>query len=347
LIPQIQKLDFGKIYFYLYHSISEKEKVNITLRIREYPFIKCNEFEIVWIDCNSNIKKDFIAARRINVGAIYNYSVVYATIDNILTANFSNFFESLSEITSLDNADNKEILLENFVLNTIIDSYREKICYSIPLNEECYDDSLERECLRPCSYELEEESDDDINEGEVELTKEECMKKIESLILYYISSFKEAPPREKLESLISGKIILRESRLSRLVINNNLQIILSDYNETEIKLHPLAKTIYILFMLHPEGIILKNMGDYRSEIENIYNIILPTRDEAQFIKSIDSLVNPIDGSLSQKISCIKRVVCNTILDSSINNKYYIDGERGYKYHIRLDTNMITLPACFR
>lgn len=345
MIPQIQKLEFGKIYFFLNFPLSKSQKFSITTIMNENSFMIQNRYEIVWIDCNNSLQKNFIAARRINVGAIYNYSTLTGSIEDILSTDYNAFFESLSDITSLDNAENKEIFLDRFDAN--IKFCREKVCYFIPPKEECYDNSMNGECLDTCSYELAEESDDDANEGEAELTKEECMKKIESLILYYISNFKEAPPREKLESLISGKIILRESRLSRLVVNNNLQIILSDYNETEIKLHPLAKTIYILFMLHPEGIILKNIGDYRSEIENIYNIILPARDDAQFRKSIDSLVNPIDGSLAQKISCIKRVVCNTILDSSISHKYYIDGERGYKYHIGLDSDMIILPACFR
>jgi hypothetical protein len=38
----------------------------------------------------------------------------------------------------------------------------------------------------------------------------------------------------------------------------------------EIKMEPLTKAVYLLFLNHPEGILFKHLPDYRQELANIY-----------------------------------------------------------------------------
>jgi hypothetical protein len=42
--------------------------------------------------------------------------------------------------------------------------------------------------------------------------------------------------------------------LSKLVIDNNNRIFLPDFGNIEIKLRPLEKALYILYLNHPEGL---------------------------------------------------------------------------------------------
>ena len=45
-------------------------------------------------------------------------------------------------------------------------------------------------------------------------------------------------------------------KLSRLTITKDFTIILSDYNK-EVKMEPLIKSVYLLYLNHPEGIAFK------------------------------------------------------------------------------------------
>ena len=58
-------------------------------------------------------------------------------------------------------------------------------------------------------------------------------------------------------------------RISRLTITKDGTMMLSDYGK-EVKMEPLVKAVYLLFLKHPEGIAFKSLPDYRKELTNIY-----------------------------------------------------------------------------
>ena len=55
----------------------------------------------------------------------------------------------------------------------------------------------------------------------------------------------------------------------------------------EIKMEPLVKSVYLLFLKHPEGIMFKCLPEYREELAQIYNRIRPygltERAESPFV----------------------------------------------------------------
>ena len=59
------------------------------------------------------------------------------------------------------------------------------------------------------------------------------------------------------------QLIHPDNRLSRMVITKDYRIILPDYNDMEIRMEPLVKAVYLLFLKHPEGILFKYLPDYR------------------------------------------------------------------------------------
>ena len=52
-----------------------------------------------------------------------------------------------------------------------------------------------------------------------------------------------------------------KAQLSRLVITKDHRILLPDYNDIEVKMEPLVKAVYFLFLNHPEGIVVKELTD--------------------------------------------------------------------------------------
>lgn len=132
--------------------------------------------------------------------------------------------------------------------------------------------------------------------------------------------------------------------LSRLLVRSNGDLFLSDYNVT-ISLTPLQKTVYIFFLLKPNGILFKELSDYRKELENIYLRISNRSDLETMKKSIDDLVNPHTNSMSEKCSRIKEAFTKKFTEEIAIN-YCIDGGRSERKTIGLDRKLISFEEPF-
>ena len=61
-----------------------------------------------------------------------------------------------------------------------------------------------------------------------------------------------------------------EELFPQLVVTEDYRIMLADEADTEVKMEPLVKAVYLLFLSHPEGIVLKCLPDYRKELTQLY-----------------------------------------------------------------------------
>lgn len=122
--------------------------------------------------------------------------------------------------------------------------------------------------------------------------------------------------------------LLRPERpISRIYITHDYRIFLPEFHDVEVQLRPLAKSVFILFLRHPEGIVLKEMGNHFLELMQIYSAILgPKFREAEAKISIRRICNPLDNSINEKISRIHEAL-RKILDETIAMQYFIQGKR--------------------
>lgn len=170
---------------------------------------------------------------------------------------------------------------------------------------------------------------------------------IGQLVLNYISLTHDDPKELLGDSLTSASpLIFTSQELSPLQIDNDLRLRLSLYHNAEIRLHPLSKALYILFLLHPKGIELRNIDQHRDELEQIYDIVMPGRDIDASQDIIDNVMNPLSGTLLQNLSRIKRFFKTVIMDDELAANYYITGRRGEAYQITLPRNLVSLPRIF-
>ena len=114
-----------------------------------------------------------------------------------------------------------------------------------------------------------------------------------------------------------------DQQLPRLIITRNYRIFLGD-ERNEVHLEPLVKSVYLLFLKHPEGIIFKDLPDYRKELALIYNKVRPWGLTDRALKSIEDVTNPMLNSINEKCARIRRTFI-TMLDSSVAEQYYIKG----------------------
>lgn len=194
---------------------------------------------------------------------------------------------------------------------------------------------------KDCAISEEEEEEKEVLS--IEMQRIADLKAIQAQILNYVTTY-HADPSQLMQTLLTGKIVInKENKLSPIVVNKDIKIVLQNYNEVVVEMPALCRTIYILFLNHPEGIELRNISDYREEIEDIYTVVMPGRNEEKAKQSINNLLNPFANTLNETISKIKRCFNSCIINKEIARNYYITGKRGEKYRVPLDPSLITLP----
>ncbi|MFW6272516.1 MAG: hypothetical protein ACOC2U_01895 [bacterium] len=152
---------------------------------------------------------------------------------------------------------------------------------------------------------------------------------------------------EKEDALNAFIEILRRETLgeqdvsfSPLKIDEKFNLHLPSYG-TSIKLTPLEKTAYFLFLNHPEGIMFCDLPDYRNEVAEIYKNVNNRLSLRNSQKSIEKLVNPISNSMSEKLSKVR----NSFLfhhDESIVEPYIVIGERGGPKKVKIDRELVII-----
>ena len=127
-------------------------------------------------------------------------------------------------------------------------------------------------------------------------------------------------------------------KLSRLTITKDYSILLTDYNK-EVKLEPIVKAVYLLFLNHPEGIAFKYLPDYRDELADIYQKIKPFGLTDRAVRSIEDVTNPLLNSINEKCSRI-RAAFQAEVDASLVDQYVIIGKSGEAKKIALPRDLV-------
>jgi len=133
--------------------------------------------------------------------------------------------------------------------------------------------------------------------------------------------------------------INEEEMLPRLLVAEDHKIMLVDKASREVKMEPLVKAVYLLFLMHPEGIVFKCLPDYRKELAKIYSEISPSGLSLRVQRSIEDVTNPLLNSINEKCARIRKAF-TTMLDGKVAERYYIKGRRGEAKKISLPRDMV-------
>ncbi len=129
-------------------------------------------------------------------------------------------------------------------------------------------------------------------------------------------------------------------KFSRITITKDCTVLLTDYDNKEVKMEPMTKAVYLLYLRHPEGIAFKQLPDYRKELADIYNRIKPLGLNDRVLKSIEDVTNPLLNSINEKCSRVKAAFL-PLVDASLVDHYYIIGKGGEEKKIILPRNLVT------
>jgi len=173
------------------------------------------------------------------------------------------------------------------------------------------------------------ESDQSFSPEDVELAqeiKEKILKLQESGSLRLLNDILE-------------EVLVSQPRLSTLFITDDYRFFLKDYEMREVKMSPLPKALYLLYLQHPNGILFKELSDYHDELLSIYKNLTTHEDPDKMMQSIRAMTDPLNNSVNEKCSRIRAAFLEVISDKLADN-YYITGSRGEAKKIKLNRSLV-------
>ena len=139
------------------------------------------------------------------------------------------------------------------------------------------------------------------------------------------------------------ELIEEKPTLSRLVVDKDFRIILPDYNNIEIKMSPLPKAVYLLFLLHPEGIPFKKLDYCFPELHDLYMLVGNREIEENIFNSIADITDPTKNSINEKCARIREAFLRHF-DTNYAQYYYITGKRGEPKKVTLPRELVDLQG---
>lgn len=376
--PNLQDLKYGIIYLYCDRRLSSRSQ-----GIEDVVNKLVRPMQVEWV--NEPGREDLLLiARRFNVGNIGHYATVSLSLS--LMNNSGVWLEAIHHfadvLMGLDDMGDGDIVLseEDFGaicfdmcpsgsasslpapqdhtrveasrkgnrwarfhqrLRNIMTSVKDEIV----LCDESQDKATVDYCKDIAEPELDilqEEENDEVLK--IEQERKQALERIKREIVNYIAHYHD-DPQELMKELLRGKVVVGQP--GRVLVNGDMKIVLPEYDEMEIKMPALCRTLYILFMKNRKqgnkGIVLKNMDEFRDEILEIYGLVKPGASERRVKQSAGNLCDPFSDSLNQTISRINRCIKNVITDKELAKAYTITGMKGQPYSIALAPEYIELP----
>jgi len=164
--------------------------------------------------------------------------------------------------------------------------------------------------------------DTDWSEKNIEIVKEELN----------LTPQKDESPTPPI-TLTSQHYFVDKEAISSLYITDDYKILLPEYDEIEIKLSHLTKSIYFLF-LGNEAISLKNLDYYENELLNIYKHISNQENYDKMAQSVKDVVNVDTNAIYVHLSRIKSAFYSKF-EWDIADIYCISGIRNEPKRIRI------------
>lgn len=148
---------------------------------------------------------------------------------------------------------------------------------------------------------------------------------------------------------IIARFVHPKVEISHMTITNDFRIILDEFNNMEIVMEPIVKAVYIFFLRHPEGIMFKDLPDYRKEMEIIYRCVKAKNNDIDHQMSlpttptispaIETLTDPTKNSINEKCSRIRAAFVRQF-DDIIARYYYVSGRKSSKKRIIFPRNEV-------
>ena len=98
------------------------------------------------------------------------------------------------------------------------------------------------------------------------------------------------------------------------------------FGKEELNLRPMSKAVLLLFLRHPEGIALKDIGDHKEELTRLYSRVARTDSPDKIERSVARLIDIFSNELNVNLSRVNAAL--SALENEV--RHQIDGRAGEK-----------------
>ena len=360
--PNQQNLKYGIIYVY-YDQQRMSSWQDVAAAVENY----VHPMQVEWVDQPGRADL-LLTARRFNVGNIGQYATVSLrlTDHNRSGGQLEAIHKFADVLMGVSDTGGGDIVLreEDFGCRYMSASRDEMCLPQAAPQDKTRVESPARRIWKKMSeglgsivhedevtHSIDWQEEDPIQEEEkaevrlIERERKEALERIKRDIINYIAQYHE-DPKEMMSELLRGKVVVGQP--GHVLVNGDLKIVLPEYDELEITMPAMCRTLYILFLKQRKtgsnGIVLKNIDEFRNEIINIYGMVKPGANEKRVVQTVDNLCDPFGDSLNQMISRINRCIRSVITDKELAKQYTIRGHKGEAYGIPLMPDQMILPA---
>ncbi len=126
---------------------------------------------------------------------------------------------------------------------------------------------------------------------------------------------------------------------AELYIDRQYRIHLGSRQGREIPFRPLVRALFILFLQHPEGIVLKDRERFRKELEDIYSVIAPNISDEDRRRRVSRLTDLQDNAFSENLSVLNATL-DKVLPPRQAGDCKVQGHNGYPRRIPLSPLLV-------
>lgn len=152
--------------------------------------------------------------------------------------------------------------------------------------------------------------------------------------------------RSGISDVLLSQILFPKPPLSELRITKDYRIYLTEYDNLEIHMTPLVKSVYFLFLRHPDGILFKDLDEYLDELLMIYRCVKNKKSFKEDLigsfsdySEVKRICEPFNNSINEKCSRIKEAFLLKIHEDIADN-YVVTGKRGEVKRVNLPIDKI-------
>lgn len=138
--------------------------------------------------------------------------------------------------------------------------------------------------------------------------------------------------------------LMTAEKISEVWVDNNYQIKLPLY-KSEIKVNPLAKTLYIFFLKNPEGCEVKTLYKFKDQLCHIYSEIPGAHLDV--CQRIGNLIHYTGETFNQNRSRIHSAIKKATPknNNKLEENYFIQRDDSARMHLKLKKELIVIqPA---
>lgn len=148
----------------------------------------------------------------------------------------------------------------------------------------------------------------------------------EELLAFVEMAKRELDRRDSLVRKTVGSARIRITRTLRIYVGSQ-----------ELRARPMAKTIILLFLKHPEGIVLKEISDYYTELRHFYRRVSRSSSPEAIEESVQRLIDICTNNLNLNISRANAAMAGLVSEPDL---YTIKSTAGRRKTIRLERSLV-------